>query len=101
MSTVSITNTVEPGMNSQIEEKIYLLLGSSLTSLRLIEAVIEDASPAGQQTPLVDCKVRALERHGKWHLVSNRQRDPMLALDGALNRLRRSLARNRLRRGAA
>lgn len=101
MSTISIKNLVEPAMDELIESRIYFMLGSSLTSLKTLEAVIEPAAEHGERGPLVRCDIRALERHGRWHLVSNHQYGVTHALEGALTRLKRSLKRQRQQRQLA
>ena len=98
MSTISIRNSIEPAMDQLIESKIYFTLGSSLASLRILEAVIENGPSSDLSGKVVRCDLRALEQHGKWHLVSSQQCDLTDALEGALTRLRRSLQRQRKQR---
>ncbi|MEZ5490560.1 MAG: hypothetical protein R3F50_09615 [Gammaproteobacteria bacterium] len=98
MSTISIRNSIEPAMDPLIESRIYVTLGSSLASVRVLEAVIESGTSSDLSGKVVRCDLRALEQHGKWHLVSSQQYDLTNALEGALTRLKRSLLRQRKHR---
>ncbi|MCB1672814.1 MAG: hypothetical protein R3F41_13840 [Gammaproteobacteria bacterium] len=91
MSTITIRNKVAPDMDPQIESRIYFMLGSSLASVRLLEAVLESTDGPGQPEPVIRCELRARDWQGRWHLVNSQQHNLTVALEGALTRLRRSL----------
>ena len=95
MATISIKNSVDPAMDELIEARIYFMLGSTLASLRMLEVVIDKTAESAHSGSVVQCNLRAMEEHGRWHLISSQQHELTHALEGAVTRLRRSLLRQR------
>ena len=95
MATISISNTAEPVLDELIQSRIYVMLGSSMASLKIVEVNIEKCEQRGQNAEIFRCDLRVLEVGGKWHLVSTQQQNVIRAVEGSLTRLRRSLQRQR------